>query len=72
MLNLIFHYADEALRAVQGGADAERVCGTSVHERIARAKTVPEDRWQQEFAEIADEITRQMNRLIEQAGEERA
>ena len=72
MLNLIFHYADEALRAVQGGADAERVCGTSVHERIARAKTVPEDRWQQEFEEIADEITRQMNRLIEQAGEERA
>ena len=72
MLNLVFHYADEALRAVQGGADAERVCGTSVHERIARAKTVPEDRWQQEFEEIADEITRQMNRLIEQAGEERA
>ncbi len=72
MLRLIFHYADEALRAVQGGADAERVCGTSVHERIARAKTVPEDRWQQEFAELADEITRQMNRLIEQAGEERA
>ena len=72
MLRMIFHYADEALRAVQNGVDAERVCGVSVHERIARAKTVPEDNWKQEFAAVEADITEQMNRLIEQASEENA
>ena len=71
MLRLIFHYADEALRAVRAGVDAERVCTAPAHEKIARAKTVPEDRWEREFAEIAAGITGEMDRLIEQAGEER-
>ncbi len=71
MLRLIFHYADEALRAVRAGVEAERVCTAPAHEKIARAKTVPEDRWEREFAEIAAGITGEMDRLIEQAGEER-
>ena len=70
MLRLIFRYADEALRAVQSGADVERVCGVAAHERIARAKTVPEESWKRDFAEIEAEITAQMDRLIEQTNEE--
>ncbi len=70
MLSLIFHYADEAQRAVAAGVDAEKVCSIAAHERIARAKTVEEAVWKTEFAAIAKEITQQIDRLIEQASEE--
>ena len=70
MLKMIFHYSDEALRAVLSGVDAEKVCGVSVHERIARAKTVAEADWKREFSEIEAEITDEMNRLIAAVGEE--
>ncbi len=70
MLRLIFHYADEALRAVDAGVDAERVCGIAAHERIARAKTVEESAWKTEFAAIAKEITDQLDALIEKASSE--
>ena len=41
-----------------------------VHERIARAKTVPESDYKEEFAKIEQEIASAVDRLIEQAREE--
>ena len=70
MLRMIFRYADEAIRAVENGVDAEKVCSTGLHERIARAKTVEEEEWKREFSEIEAEITKEMDALIEAAGEE--
>ena len=70
MMRLIFRYNDEALRAVRAGADIEAVCESPVHERIARAKTVPEADYKTEFAKIEDEITAEMDLLIKQASEE--
>jgi V/A-type H+-transporting ATPase subunit A len=70
MMHLIFRYNDEALRAVRAGADVEAVCEMPVHERIARAKTVPESDYKEEFAKIEQEIASAVDRLIEQAREE--
>ena len=70
MMRLIFRYNDEAMRAVRAGADIEAVCESPVHERIARAKTVPEADFRAEFAKIEQEITAAMDQLIKQAGEE--
>jgi V/A-type H+-transporting ATPase subunit A len=69
MLELIFTYEDEARRAIRAGADIEDICSLSVHERIGRAKTVPNDRYLPEFESIRSEIKSQMNRLIEIARE---
>ena len=70
MMHLIFRYNDEALRAVRAGADVEAVCEMPVHERIARAKTVPESDYKEEFAKIEQEIASAVDRLIEAAREE--
>lgn len=70
MMHLIFHYADEAVRAVKAGADVEAVCEAPVRERIARAKSVAEVDYKQAFAAIETEITVAMDQLIEQAREE--
>ena len=70
MLSLIFHYFDEGIKAAEKNVATEDICAIPVHERIARAKSVPEDLWKQEFAQIRAEITEQINRLIELANKE--
>jgi len=69
MLELIFAYEDEARRAIRAGADIEDICSLSVHERIGRAKTVPNDRYRDEFDSIRSEIKTQIDRLIQIARE---
>ena len=69
MLELIFVYEDEARRAIRAGADIEDICSLSVHERIGRAKTVPNDQYREEFDSIRSEIKTQIDRLIEIARE---
>jgi len=65
MLELIFTYEDEARGAIRAGADIEDICSLPVHERIGRAKTVPNDGYDAEFALIRSEIKTQIDRLIE-------
>ena len=65
MLELIFTYEDEARGAIRAGADIEDICSLPVHERIGRAKTVPNDGYDAEFASIRSEIKTQIDRLIE-------
>ena len=70
ILSVIFHYFDEGLRAVEHGVRADDVCAIDAHERMARAKSVPEDAWQKEFSQIKVEITNQIDRLIQLANKE--
>jgi len=70
MLSLIFHYCDESMRAVEANVPTENVSAISAYERIARAKAVPENAWKEEFAQIKEEITAQINRLISLANKE--
>ncbi len=65
MLELIFTYEDEARGAILAGADIEDICSLPVHERIGRAKTVPNDSYLDEFASIRTEIKTQIDHLVE-------
>ena len=64
ILDMIFTYEDRARRAIEAGADIEDICSLPVHERIARAKTVENDNYQNEFKAIKSEIAAQMDKLI--------
>ena len=64
MLEMIFTYEDRARKAIEAGADIEDICSLPVHERIARAKTVENDNYQNEFKAIKAEIAAQMDKLI--------
>ena len=64
MLEMIFTYEDRARRAIEAGADIEDICSLPVHERIARAKTVENDNYQDEFKAIKADIIAQMDKLI--------
>ena len=64
ILDMIFTYEDRARLAIQAGADIEEICSLPVHERIARAKTVENDNYQNEFKAIKAEIAAQMDKLV--------
>ena len=64
ILDMIFTYEDRARRAIDAGADIEDICSLPVHERIARAKTVANDNYQNEFKAIKAEIAAQLDKLI--------
>ncbi len=64
ILEMIFTYEDRARRAIEAGADIEDICSLPVHERIARAKTVENDNYQNEFKAIKADIAAQMDKLI--------
>ena len=64
ILEMIFTYEDRARRAIEAGADIEDICSLPVHERIARAKTVPNDNYQNEFKAIKADIAAQIDKLI--------
>ncbi len=64
ILDMIFTYEDRARRAIEAGADIEDICSLPVHERIARAKTVANDNYQNEFKAIKAEIAAQLDKLV--------
>ena len=64
MLEMIFTYEDRARKAIEAGADIEDICSLPVHERIARAKTVENNNYQNEFKAIKADIAAQMDKLI--------
>ena len=70
MLKLIFHYYKEAVRAAAEEVSTEEICAIPAHEKLARAKLVPEDAWGREFAAAETEITAQINELIRLAQQE--
>ena len=70
ILDLIFTYEDRARRAIEAGADIEEICASPIHERIARAKTEPNDGYETAFAAVKEAIAKELDALI--AGADRA
>ena len=64
ILDMIFTYEDRARLAIEAGANIEDICSLPVHKRIARAKTVENDNYQNEFKAIKADIAAQLDKLI--------
>lgn len=64
MLELIFLYEEKARAAIAQGADIEDVCNLPVHERMGRAKSIPNESYAEEFAAIKADISEQLDRLV--------
>ncbi len=60
MADLLFHFRDKALAALQRGADIEKISVLPVRERIGRAKSVAEDEVDAVFADIRNDIDKQL------------
>ena len=68
LLGLIFRFRDDALKAIAKNVDIEAIADMKVREKIARAKSAPEDRYEEEYKEIAKEIDAETEQLIRQGG----
>jgi len=69
MLRLIMMYHDLAQEAIRKNVDLKELFSLPVKERIGRAKYVPEDRVDAEYASIESELTAQMDALLAKEGE---
>ena len=63
LIELIFSFGDKANKAIEAGADVEKVATLPVRERIGRAKAVPYADYKKVYAEIDDQITRELDAL---------
>ncbi len=64
ILDMIFTYEDRARRAIAAGADIEDICALPFHERIGRAKSVPNDDYATEFSAIKTAIAEQLDQIV--------
>ena len=64
MGSLIFYFRREAAQALQQGADIEAIADLPVREQIGRAKSVPEGETAAVYADIRNEIDRQLASLV--------
>ncbi len=64
LINLIFSFDKKARAAIEAGADVSDIATLPVRERVARAKAVPEDRYQAVYAEIENEIDAALAALV--------
>ena len=63
LIELIFSFGDKANKAIEAGADVEKVSTLPVRERIGRAKAVPYAEYKKVYAEIDEQITRELDAL---------
>ena len=70
LLALILDYDKQCRAAIQQGADAAQLFAIPSRERIGRAKSVPADRYDQEYGRIARDMEREINQVTEKAGEQ--
>ena len=63
LIELIFSFGDKANKAIEAGADVEKVATLPVRERIGRAKAVAYADYKKVYAEIDDQITRELDAL---------
>ena len=68
LLGLIFRFRDDALKAIAKNVDIEAIADMKVREKIARAKSIAEDKYEEEYKEIAKEIDTETEQLIKQGG----
>ena len=67
LIALIFSFADKAQRAIESGADIQKLSELGVRERIARAKSVPYGKYREEYALIDAQITEQIDELLSES-----
>ncbi len=67
MMELIFTFEDKARRAVDAGADIEKLSVLPVRERIGRFKSTPEASYAAEAEKITSEITEALDKLVAEA-----
>ena len=63
LIELIFSFGEKAERAIAAGADIEKVSTLPVRERIGRAKAVPYEDYKKVYAQIDEQITRELDAL---------
>lgn len=63
LLSLILYFRDEAQRAIEAGADIEKIAELPVREKIGRAKSIPTAEYKAEFEKIRQEINEQLSRI---------
>ena len=71
LLRLIFKFYEKALSAVNEGIDIDAIADLKVRERIARAKSVSEDKYEKEYKEIERELDLQLLELRKHKENER-
>ena len=64
MVSLIFYFRTQALEALKKGADIEKIAVLPSREQIGRAKNVPEAEYKATFAEIRNQIDRELAALV--------
>ncbi len=67
LLGLILSFYDKARRALDSGADVQKIADMTVRERIGRAKSIPEDKFKAEFAKIEEEIDSELQEILSEA-----
>ena len=67
LLELIFAFEDKARRAIDEGADIEKLSNLPVRERIGRFKAVPYGDFASEAQKITAEMTEQLDQLVQDA-----
>ena len=63
LIELIFSFGEKAERAIAAGADIEKISTLPVRERIGRAKAVPYEDYKKAYAQIDEQITRELDAL---------
>ena len=64
LIELLFAFSDKASRAVEAGADIDKIATLPVRERIGRAKSAPFAEYKQIYADIEREMTEQLDALV--------
>lgn len=64
MLDVIFYYADQAKRAIDSGVRMDDIGMLPLHEKIGRAKSVPNTDFRGEYEKIKQDIRTQLEKLI--------
>ena len=64
LIELIFAFNDKASKAVEAGADIDKISTLPVRERIGRAKSAPFAEHKQIYADIEREMTEQLDALV--------
>ena len=64
LIELIFSFSDKSSKAVEAGADIDKISTLPVRERIGRAKSAPFAQYKQIYADIEREMTEQLDALV--------
>ena len=64
LLTLIFSFEDKAHKAIEKGSDIQAISELPVREQIGRAKTIPFDKYKEEYKKIDEQITKEIDEVI--------